>query len=506
MKYVMKLRDARQVAMYEHPLFDWLTSSNISHRDRLAVLPVLANFSMGFRDINKWVLRYPATKNGPERAINEHTFEDETHSRLYLEDWRRLDLDRELGWAASDTLWWLFLSNSTLALREHGMYFLRMAVEDGGDPVLRFAQSEVIEACGKVFFDNFEKVATRATDDTGIEYRYLGKFHLMRESGHIETEGALESMELDEPRRARAMSLTNTVFDIFDDLFSSFLEYAENYVEKGRKPRAELSVLSRPCSAATVPKPLYHRWTETIEGTYPKLWDALESRKIATACHPFYQWLHRGEMSARERLQRFVPMWSMDVLGYADLNRYAFRYRNPAGALERVVNRWIDDLQTHNVLYLRDWRNLGLDETLGWSASDTLEFCYLDPWMDTHRRNIVKFVELGAAHPNPVLRLWLMHVLEASGDAFFENTKVVALEAERECRIRLDYLADRHDTVHPTSTGDTPEDCPDAEEFRLDEHDVDVGLAMVQTVFDSVDEQLSLSLDVALSNRLRIGR
>ena len=48
---------------------------------------------------------------------------------------------------------------------------------------------------------------------------------------------------------------------------------------------------------------------------------------------------------------------------------------------------------------------------LRWSASDTLEFIFLNSDMDMHRENIVKFSLFGLKHRDPVIRFWFMMIL-----------------------------------------------------------------------------------------------
>ncbi|HUH69620.1 MAG TPA: hypothetical protein VLZ05_12595 [Mycobacterium sp.] len=106
MEQVMKLRDARQEEIGRHAFFDWLRSDRVPVLDRLAFAPAGALFIMQFRDINRWVLRFPEPRTEYEWVINLGTLEDEKHSRMFLQDWRKLDLDTRLGWRASDVLWW----------------------------------------------------------------------------------------------------------------------------------------------------------------------------------------------------------------------------------------------------------------------------------------------------------------------------------------------------------------------------------------------------------------
>ena len=66
-------------------------------RTSLLFAPIMVNFVMNFRDINRWFLRFPKPANEFEKIINGNTQEDETHSRLFLEDWEKLKLDK--NWA-----------------------------------------------------------------------------------------------------------------------------------------------------------------------------------------------------------------------------------------------------------------------------------------------------------------------------------------------------------------------------------------------------------------------
>ncbi len=521
MKQVLRHVAERRAVLDKHPLFDWVTQESIPLKDRLMFLPSMVTFTMGFRDLNKWVLRYPLAADDLQRGINIHTFEDQTHSRLFLQDWRRLGLDDRLDWQASDTLWWLFLSEANEVSRGHAVYFLSMATADRADPLLRFAHAEVIEACGSVFFNHIARIADQFESQTRVELPYLGPFHLALESGHMDCEDLFEQQELDDGRRQRAIELADAMFDIFFETFDTWLRNAQEFVATGAAPRpvASTAISSSGTGAGFggsdaasgsdavggLAGPSARPRTDgPVHPSQQAVQRRLEARKARTAEHPLYLWLHnRGRVTALSALRRFLPMWAMDIMGYRDLNLYAMRYPQPADELARAVNGWVDDLSTHNTLYLNDWRALDLDQLLGWSASDTLEFCYLDPQVDVHRRNIVRFVQLAADHPDPLLRLWLMHGLESTGDAWFENCRILAREIEAGTDIRLDYLADRHEIAHRpvppgTPVGVTFKDRP------MSAEQAGTALAMLDTVFDAVDEQLDISLDVALSNKFDI--
>ncbi|ANN20122.1 hypothetical protein SD37_33990 [Amycolatopsis orientalis] len=501
MENVLKLVAKRQEDLDRHPLFEWMNSAETPVPDPLLIMPAMATFSMGFRDVNKWVFRYPKAANDLERGINIHSFEDQTHSRLFLEDWKLLGLNEKLDWKASDTLWWLFLSEANEVARGHGVYFLSMAIADTKDPLLRFAQSEMMEALGSVFFKHASKIAIGFTERTGIELPYMGPFHLALESGHMDCEDLFVEQKLDGERLAQALKLADTIYEIFSDQLDMWMIYAEKYISTGNPPRPGLRpMINR--AAAGLPG-LRPGTGGVVHASQEPLQKLLTERRKRSEAHPFYSWLeNRGDrITALQALRRFIPMWAMDVMGYRDLNRYAIRYPAPSSDLHRTVNAWVDDLSTHNTLFLDDWKQLGLDEILGWNSSDTLEFCYLDPQTDVHRRNIVRFTELAAGNEDPLSRLWLMHALETSGEPFFRHTKALADEVEANTDLRLDYLGDRHEIAHQPSVS------PLALEFKdrpMDAAGREIAAEMIETVFDAADEQLEISLDVALSNKFGI--
>jgi hypothetical protein len=229
---------------------------------------------------------------------------------------------------------------------------------------------------------------------------------------------------------------------------------------------------------------------------------ALDARRIIAANHPFYAWLRaENDLSPLEKLQRFIPMWVVDIMGYRDINRYALRIQKPSTADEIAFNRWIDTLETHSSIFLRDWDALGMDDALEWQAYETLDFLFLDPATDVHRRNIASFMKLALKYDKPILRFWLLEALEASGESFFKNTRMLALAVEADTGCRLDYLADRHDAGEDTQLGRW------SYLFKgepMEALDKEIALAMIDTVFNALEEQLTLSLEAAISNKFRI--
>lgn len=166
------------------------------------------------------------------------------------------------------------------------------------------------------------------------------------------------------------------------------------------------------------------------------------------------------------------------------------------------MNDWVTDLQTHSQLFLTDWQQLDLDNLLGWAARETLEFYFLDPRMDPHRRNFITFTELAAAQENPILRLWLIEALEATGEGFFTHTSALATKVETANGLRLDYLSGRHYVAHVPRQATQPASFKDR---ALDPAASEAVAEMINTAFDIMDEHLTISLEAAITNRFAIG-
>src|ERR1700745_844922 len=105
--------------------------------ERFIFAPLFANLILGFLALNRWFLRYPQPRDRYEAAINAHTEEDETHSALFLEDWRELGLDARLGWGGEDTMAWYYTAPETEVFRRYAIRLTRMCVETP-DPLVRF--------------------------------------------------------------------------------------------------------------------------------------------------------------------------------------------------------------------------------------------------------------------------------------------------------------------------------------------------------------------------------
>jgi hypothetical protein len=511
-KRVIDHIERKKAEVAEHPFYRWLTSDKAPLEDRFAFAPVFVTFIMGFSDMNRWFMRYPAASDEFKRAINKHTFEDATHSRLFLEDWRKLGLDGRLGWTAGDTIAWYYASRETEIFREYGMEIMKMCTLNE-DPLVRFSFMDAIEACGHVFFAATSGVATSLSDRTGEEYRYFGTYHLKRETGHLLAGWrTFEEAELDDARRNKAIALVDRVFAMFLVENDHLLRYAERVigarVDAAVRPLASSGALdpresqrpSGPAEERALPAP------GPISSSQRAVEEALAARKRKAAGHPLFTWMQAGDpKEALKKLRRLAAFWLPDILGYRDLATHALAYSRPEGPRWRAINRVAMGLASHHRLFLRDWVELDMDQTLGLSASDTLDFYCVSEYTEVQRKSMSTFVKLAFNHPEPRLRSWLIEALEASGEAFFRGTRALARRVEADGRRRLDYLGDRHALAHPRLEPDEEADRVAFKGEDLLEGEREIAVEIIDAVFDCLEAQLSVCLELVTTGELAFG-
>ncbi len=485
----------RRVEIDRHPLYTWMASGDAPLEQRFVYAPLFANFILGFRDMNRWFMRYPEPSSIYEKAINAHTEEDETHSALFLEDWRELGLDAQLGWGVQDTIAWYYAASETEVFRRYAMRIIQMCVETP-DPLVRFGFMEAIETCGHVFFGHTAPLAEELARRTGSALRYFGPFHLAKETGAlIDADDVFESVILTAEQRRQAIELVEEVFDMFTVKNDHLLRYALA-ITSG-------SVVLQPASAALlrltlgeleeVP-PIHSIELAAPSVAHRPMAELVHKRMQGLRMHPFMDWVATPTADPAGRLREYLPPWIPDIMGYADLMTYALPFTRPRNAVERALNRHAILLTSHHRLFIKDAAALDLDGALRWTAGETLNFLGRGEATELQRRSMALFVDIAFRYPSPVVRYWLMEALQRSGEAFFHQGSKLARAAETQLGARLDYLADRHRLAHPTLGPDPEADAVVFTRLPVTAHERQAALRSINTVFDRVENQFDQSL------------
>jgi hypothetical protein len=505
MKVVSDHVQERAQVLARHPFFEWFNGCGRPLEDRFLFPPIVADFVMGFADMNKWFLSYSTPETDLHEAINQHTEEDRTHSRLFVEDWIKFRFDERLGWAPSNTLWWWFLGPETEIIRRFAMETLDLTVKHA-DPLLRFSMIEAIENCGDVFFGNTVKLARDLGKETGLEYRYFGDFHRVRENGHLQAdETQFEASVLSDDQRAPARHLVDRMFDMFTEELDHILDYSRRATET---PALLAEHLQRDYRAEIAPRSgSLQRWPAgpardcRIAPSQARVVETFERRKAALAQHPLLAWLGAERtVPPIQKLQRFVALWAIDLLGYRDFNQYVLRYPNPDSAPRRAINRWAEDLASHAGLYLSDWITLGMDRVLGWPSHRMIEYYFLGEHTEVHRACMARAKHYAFSYPSPELRYWLMRAFEEGGELLFDAIRPLALEIESKTPARLDYWAHRHHVAHSNQPPDPEAEAVAFTELPLTAEGEAAAVEIVNVMFDNLHTQFSLSLAVAEAN------
>lgn len=485
-----------------HKFFAWLNSDGLPLARRFVFAPVMIDFIMGFADMNKWFLSYADPQTDPQRAINQHTEEDRTHSRLFYEDWYELDLAEASSWAPGKVLWWLFLCRESGIVRRFGMEILELAVTRP-DPQVRFSMMEAIEICGDVFFGQTAPIAESMSRHDGFSHRYFGHYHRERETGHLHAdERVFHLVELTPAQRAEASLTVAQIFDTFLSVLDQLLSYAQRASDDPLRLFQSIEcdyALAYDCRTLhgqpRVRPPPFSLTPVEPAATQRSIVARLHERATHLRAHRLLGWLRTADASPRSKLQSFVAVWGIDTVGYKDFNELVLGYRLPQSTNERALNRWTDILASHAALYVRDWRTLGMDDLLRWDAGQTIAFYFLSEQTEVHRRNMAAIKKLAFRNRPPILRWWLLRAIESAGETLFERTAELAAAVEQEFGVALDYWGYRHDTASDAQVAIdlgarflqekmTPEEC-------------DVAHRMIDLVFDNMQEQFSLSYTMA---------
>jgi hypothetical protein len=497
MKHVWtELRKGRR-EVARHPFFAWLNADDVPLADKFIFSPVMIDFIMSFADMNKWFLRYEDPQNDFEKAINQHTEEDATHSRFFVENWSHLRLGDISNWSASKGLWWMFQAKQSAVVRRFGMDILRLAVRHP-DPLVRFPMMEAIEICGDVFFGNTAPIAQRLGDIQGVEHIYYGKFHRDRESGHLQAdESCFSRVTLTEEQRQQAESAVALVYTRFIEVLDQLLAFSAFAVTDRRRLQRELErdyslAVATPSDNPSAAHPQYlPTITHQLVHPHQEPLVALLDRRIARLReHEFLEALERDSRAPADVLRSFMPVWAIDVIGFKEFADVILEYPNPQSAAERAINGWVADLATHGGLYLQDWQALRLDSVVGWRMLDTISYYFLGDDTEVHRSNMARIKKHAMRHEFPLLRWWIIYALERSKQALLERTRPIATAAEMELGITLNYWAYRHGLLEPRGTEQTHFAFL---EQSMTEADADIIRPMIQTVFDIAEEQLALS-------------
>lgn len=465
MKSAFQHLRARGKELTRHRLFvDWLADESVAPEDKLSFSPMALDFVMGFRDFNKFYVRYEPAKNELEEALNTHAAEDETHSSLLLRDWASLGLDAKLGWAPRDMFWWL-TSDATKASRKADFELMELTYRNA-EPLLRFLIIESMEAAGHVFFSRTVPIvdALIAAGAPAEDFPYYGRYHFERETGHLQhaSESAFFASTLTPEQRAHGIVLIDRVFDIFDRHFTIWHDYARA-VHEGRHhflPRLEATrdIAMRDEVVDDVSKYMQLDYPPNPRGRIAELAQLRQDAVNHLWRTPGYEWMRSAWPGDFRRMTRyFLLQWVVDNWACADYFDFDTTYASPTTPVERGLNRLSRLYASEMKRRYAEWELLGLDEYTGWTASEALRHYWLDERVEDHRRVFADLRKLTFQYPKPLHRYWIMKCFVRFGDTMMHSLGA-AMRSANEQNENFITFAGQPERLHPTLEADAEAD------------------------------------------------
>jgi hypothetical protein len=167
--------------------------------------------------------------------------------------------------------------------------------------------------------------------------------------------------------------------------------------------------------------------------------DLIQQRKEEFARLPLFKYLQDTSIHPRQRLA-FAPALSPMVMGFGDLWRYVFRDELSTDQLQVLLNLHTYEEEFHWRWILEDIPKLGLDQNMRFS--DSLKFLWSEETQKTRR--VCPIIERYASQPNPVQKLVIIQVSEATANVFFSTTEEVIKELRIITKEEYKYFGYNH--------------------------------------------------------------
>jgi hypothetical protein len=223
MKRALAYIEQKNAAFARHPMFDYLKNESVPARQRLVFAPYMAHFVFSFMDINRFVLRDLSSHDDYQHLVNIHTDEDSHHWPWYLNDLKKLQMDK------SGTLTeWLYFIWSDHGIKSRLLTYEMVGLAKQASPICKVILVEVIEKTGNVFLGQTAIVSRQLSNES--DYLYFGQHHLDCESGHhmgtAGIEKKLEAIELTADEIEKGFRLIDNTYTLYENFLTEMLEFA----------------------------------------------------------------------------------------------------------------------------------------------------------------------------------------------------------------------------------------------------------------------------------------
>ncbi|MDF5710328.1 MAG: hypothetical protein PUP90_22330 [Nostoc sp. S4] len=178
----------------------------------------------------------------------------------------------------------------------------------------------------------------------------------------------------------------------------------------------------------------------------------IEAKKQKFAQLPLLGFMQDKNIDPRKRLA-WSPCAAPFIMGFGELNKYVFRDLTSSDPIQLLINQHTEEDDHHWLWFLSDIDKLGFDYSLRFS--DSMKFL----WSEATKtpRWVVHQLFRYALESDPLQKLVIIEVLEATGNVVFTNTAQVAQELQVITGNKYLYFGGFHlavETGHATGTND----------------------------------------------------
>jgi hypothetical protein len=219
--------------------------------------------------------------------------------------------------------------------------------------------------------------------------------------------------------------------------------------------------------------------------TMKNVLEYLEEKKQEFSQLPLFDFLQDSKIDPRQRLA-FAPCLSPLVLGFAELCTSVLREEPSKDPIQTLINHHTYEEQNHWQWLLEDIQKLELDESL--CLTDALRFV----WGEETRksRNVYPRMWRYSFRAEPLQKLVVMEVSEATANVFFTRTELVIHELQGVTKKQYRYFGGHHIEMEENHNIKTYDVVNFLEEIEITEEQYQTFLTIVDELFEAYSESM----------------
>jgi hypothetical protein len=168
--------------------------------------------------------------------------------------------------------------------------------------------------------------------------------------------------------------------------------------------------------------------------------ELIEQKTQEFAQLPFFQFLKDTSIHPRKRLA-WAPAIAPFAMNFGELNRLYLRKEPTNNKLQEIINNHTREDAHHWKWFLQDLEKLGVNKSL--SFNEALKFLWSEELQKTRKLSQDLFT-LSTIHDDPILKIVIIEVIEATGHTAQSVFAPVATELQRITQKEYRYFGEHH--------------------------------------------------------------